>query len=171
MTKKKTQTADKDEQVIDSVSQANEKVLSVNFLDEAARKDIIDKLTAWGISIDGLDDAQLIAKLTTYAANANAQLVNQGTDDLAAKLASYGQYGIIQNKEFLSRLYHLSVLPIWLVLFNDNDHVLPDEMIWDRIKKLGKSQIATKQEVMRPRYMMASKKNMPPVVSQVIQRP
>ena len=113
---------------------------SGKMLPKDSRDLITSRLEKLGIKTTGLSDKELIEKLSFQAGDMFDKKVKAQADDngLNASLKAYAHNTNLNNLEFISRLYHLNVLKIYLPLFRDHDKHLSTKKIW---KRIGKSNI------------------------------
>lgn len=124
-----------------------------SFLSAEVRADIASQLNSMGIETGLLSDAELLKRLSNLTSSLNKQVIKAGAETLQQKLNRYARTkGIaVTDKEFIARLFKLTVLPIYLHLFDDHDKKLTDDKIWLKIRKSRIKPIEDLQEVFRMR--------------------
>lgn len=112
------------------------KKVSDKMLPKDSRDLIKSKLEKLGINTSELSDKDLIEKLSFQAGNLFDQKVKREVkgDSLQVSLKAYAHNTNLNNIEFISKLYHLTVPHIYLPLFRDHDKHLSPAKIWKRIR-------------------------------------
>lgn len=117
-----------------------------NYLKKEIRDKIITQLKDMGASAEGLNDDELLNKLSETSAQLHkdhedhvSKYVSKEADILLNQLKEYiNVTGCrLKNQKFIERLYRLNVPQIYLHLFKDEDMTLEDEGIWAIIRGSG----------------------------------
>lgn len=142
------------DQVTDAVSQSNSKVASPRFLPDDTRKEMVERLKQWGFDLaDTYSDTALIDAQNRYINETREKLVTFETHEIGDKIASYAADTRLTNKEFITRLFLLSVPDIYLHLFSDRDHDLSDDEIWEIIRYSPVRPIDHAHEIFKNRFV------------------
>ena len=119
------------------------------FLSVPTREMLVKQLQEAGIVTDDLSDLDIIEKLSSYAEEINSKKLKRDADILKDRMNFYAKDCDLTNKEFIDRLYHMSVPPHYLVLFKDSDYNLKNNRIWEIIRASKIPPILKKENMFR----------------------
>jgi len=131
-----------------------------------------------GISYEESDSiSQLALKLAKESRRINETTVSSAADLATKKFASYAPGTNLTDKDFLRRLFLMGVPGFYLkphysnkkpgapiFLFNDMDHKLSDDRIWERIRFSGVTQKTMKETMAKYSAQPGSKRTLTPLV-------
>lgn len=109
------------------------------FLPDDIRQNLVKQLTDFGVDASSLDDNELLIKQSSLTRGFHDQVVVKETDKMQLIIDQWksNQDSLLTDDEFIIRLINLSVHVRYAKLFRDNDRVLRDDKIWDRIRVSG----------------------------------
>lgn len=112
-------------------------------LDDANRARIVDQLSDLGvIDPSTLSDCDLIAKLSDILSETHEKNIRLAAQSAIKPLNIYAAkaHKDLKDKDFIERLFNLSIPDIFLCAFTDDDAKKDDKKLWEIVKFSGVSQ-------------------------------